>query len=185
MGVSFNKSGIIRGGVADSSSYSLCNFSIQYTPTAGVNNSCMDQHVSNMTENHTYVIAATISWYFASFPDNFGFWLQGPQHHKTNGWGWTTSGRPTEALTRVMVNDYSTHTLIAFAKSNPNYAKRVIAEFTVKENYDGYGVGCRCDYADGNSWVKMSDVIIVPKEYWVGDMKIYSDEIIADNFIEC
>ena len=143
----------------------------------------MEKPVLNMAENHTYIIAATISWYFASFPDNFGFRLQGAQHHKTNGWGWSTSCRPTEALTRAM--GVTVRRLTDFAKSNPNYAKRVIAEFTVQENYDGHEVGCRCDYAARNSWVKMSDVIIVPKEYWVGDMKIYSDEIIADNFIEC
>ena len=185
MGVSFNKNGIIRGGVvADSSSYSLCNVSIGYTPTKGANNSCMEYRVSDMIENHNYVIAATLSWYFASFPDNFAFSLQGIQHRKTDvDWGWTNASQATDALMAAIGS--TDHRLTAFAKSNPNYAKRIIAEFTVQANYDGYAVGCRCNYADGNSWVKMSDVIIVPKEYWVGDMKLYSDEIIANNFIEC
>lgn len=173
---------------------SLCDKSSNsYIPVKAVVNSCMNAaRATGMISGKSYVTIATITWEFYSFPDKFSFWLQGSQHHKTNGWGWTTSAYPTDALMTAMGS--TDCRLTSIAKSNPKYSKRVAAQFTCPENYDGFEIGCRCNYADGNSWVKMEDVLIIPSEYYVGQLtgssekksiKINKDEIIADNFIEC
>lgn len=173
---------------------SLCDKSSNsYVPVKEGVNSCMNvARATGMISGKSYVVMATITWEFYSFPDNFGFWLQGSQHHKTNGWGWTIGRVPTAALMTAMGS--TNNNLISIAKSNPKYSKRIVAQFTCPENYDGFEIGCRCDYADGSSWVKMSDVLIIPSDHYVGQLtgtgdkisiKINTNEIIADNFIEC
>lgn len=186
-------SGFNKNAIVTSSSFS--DFSgvavkqpttIKYTPTAGVQNSCMETQVTGLTEGETYVVSMILSWSFTSFPTNFTAWYQGSQQHKTSGWGWTHGSTATDGLNSV-VGD-----LAATAKSSPTFSKKVVYEFTCPTNYIGFAIGCRCDYADGTSWIEMRDITVVPKKYYVGTtsagkkqaIKIKSDEIIFTDIIE-
>lgn len=82
-----------------------------------------------------------------------------------------------------------------FVRKNPQYSKRVAAEFTVDNGVTGYGIGCRVDYGDGESWVEMRNTIVVPSKYYtetglnsqsyLQSIRVNDSEIVSENFIEC
>lgn len=189
---SFNKNGIITtSAFTESKAESLISKDImRYTPAAATTNSCMERDFTGLTEGESYIVSLVISWKFATFPSGFNFWLQGAQHHKTNGWGWIAPSYPTSVIMGALgsTNDRLTEVV----KATPTlYGQKVVAEFTCPTNYDGFGIGCRCDNSDGNSWVEMRDIYVIPKKIYVGQLsdknqsiKIKSNDIIFDNIEE-
>lgn len=190
----FAKNGIITGIAIESLSQKIGEpFTIKYTPAKATTNSCMEQYPGAVTPGETYTAIATVSWKFTSFPDGFNCWMQGAQHHVTNGWGWTTGSLPNNALTNAIVAGTGL-SFVNFIKQYPSYSKRIAGEFTAGQYYDGYSVGCRTDNADGTSWFEIRDCIIVPSKYYTGigtnqsgnllSLRINDSELIGDNFIE-
>ena len=190
----FNKNGIIMGKeVIESSSNQTQLKTIKYYPEKGVINSCMDTLFDGLTPNEKYIICSTISWNFKSFPSNFGIWFQAPQKD-SDGWGWKHPSNSTVALMTAIHYIYEP-TFHQFVIKNPKYSKRVAAEFTVDNGVTGYGIGCRVDYGDGESWVEMRNTIVVPSKYYTGtglnsqpylqSIRVNESEIISENFIEC
>lgn len=189
---SFNKNGIITASIfTESKAESLVSKDpMKYTPAASITNSCMERDFTGLIEGDTYIITMLISWKFATFPSGFDFWLRGAQHHKTNGWGWTTASYPMNAVMTALGS--TNGRLTEVAEATPTlYGKKIITEFTCPTNYDGFGIGCRCDNSDGNSWIEMRDIYVIPKKIYVGQLsgktqsiKIKSDDIIFDNIEE-
>lgn len=175
----FYKNGVISNNINESVSNALMrNRTIKYTPAADTTNSCMDTLVGeNMPSGTKYHYEVTVSWGdFESLADNFFAWFQGAQKHKDAGWGWTGDNPMGTAM------GYGA--LKTWIKDAPSGGtKHLSGTFTVGANYVGYRIGCRADYSDGKGWIQMGDMTVIPeKDYGI---KIYENEIITDNFIEC
>lgn len=162
--MSFSNTGIIQGkqileSVPDD--VVIKHFTSQYTPTQNQKNSTVTfAEVTNLVIGQSYVFSCTVQWDFtaATSISNWGSLLQGDTYNNSS-WNWNQAN----ALVVATKNYYCNET---FIKTNPIWNKHFSIQFIAAQT--GVRIGWRTDYSDGTSWVKMTDIEVVPEKYFVG-----------------
>lgn len=180
------------GGIISASDEPTLTISTnKYIPKANTNNStCKFARITDLTIGNDYVFSCVLSWNYTSTAiknDGFVARMQGATYYNS-AWGWGKTNPITYASMQYIANATR---LTSFVTENLIWAKKFSIQFTPAT--EGIDVGFRTDYSDGLSWVKMTNIEIVPLKYFVGTIdnnnttigaRIDGTNFIADNFIE-
>ena len=135
-----------------------------YIPTKDLNNSCTTiARVEGFVQGKQYYVELTVKWsgFTSNTSSNFGSWFQGSTYNGSS-WDWTSSNPLTSAAITAIGNLTSVFT------SSDTGEKHGIAVFTANAR-TGYDLGIRTNYSNGTGKVTVTDVKVIPAEYFVGN----------------
>lgn len=137
-----------------------------YTPKANKSNVCILIERLSLEPAKQYYVELTFSWggFKNNAADNFDTRLQGAR--KINGtYVWASTNYLTQRINYALTGEpWSLRSLILSSDSG---SKTVATSFTMQDNCTGYELGFRTDYSNGTGWVKLSNIKIIPAEYYV------------------
>ena len=179
MSVGVNKSGVVNAGSFVETNGAMLNtfMSEEYTPTASVENSCMERTITGFVVDKEYYIDMDIVWsgFTTDAASNFGMLAQGSVYNGSN-WSWNY-GNPMASkignLTSLML-------------SSNSGTKHFKVKFTAEQ--PGYELGCRADYSNCKGTITYKNIRVVPADSFVDGAinsgRILVNSIAMDNFIE-
>lgn len=184
MSVGVNKSGVVNAGSFVETNGAMLNtfMSEGYTPTASVENSCMERYITGFVKGKSYVIDMTVIWsgFKTDVADNFNIGSQGSCYDGTS-WSWNYSNPMCNAINNLK----GFKDLVLSADSG---SKRYVATFSITSDCTGLELGCRTNYSNGKGTITYSNIRVVPADNYVDGStsagKLTDDSIVMDNFIE-
>lgn len=184
MSVRVNKSGVVNAGRFVETNGAMLNtfMSEGYTPTASVDNSCMERNITGFEKGKSYVIDMTVIWsgFKTDVADNFNIGSQGSCYDGTS-WSWNYGNPMCNAINNLK----GFKDLVLSADSG---SKRYVATFSITNDCTGFQLGCRTNYSNGKGTITYSNIRVVPADSYVDGLtsagKLTDDSIVMDNFIE-
>lgn len=184
MSVRVNKSGVVNAGRFVETNGAMLNtfMSEGYTPTASVDNSCMERNITGFEKGKSYVIDMTVIWsgFKTDVADNFNIGSQGFCYDGTS-WSWNYGNPMCNAINNLK----GFKDLVLSADSG---SKRYVATFSITNDCTGFQLGCRTNYSNGKGTITYSNIRVVPADSYVDGLtsagKLTDDSIVMDNFIE-
>lgn len=184
MSVRVNKSGVVNAGRFVETNGAMLNtfMSEGYTPTASVDNSCMERNITGFEKGKSYVIDMTVIWsgFKTDVADNFNICSQGSCYDGTS-WSWNYGNPMCNAINNLK----GFKDLVLSADSG---SKRYVATFSITNDCTGLQLGCRTNYSNGKGTITYSNIRVVPADSYADGStsagKLTDDSIVMDNFIE-
>ena len=165
--MSFEKTGIVSSGnIYESDAMNFPTQTISYTPAKDTNNSCMDTLIEGDFEiGKQYHVECLVTWRdfdASSTAGTFRVNLQGAQYTTEKGWGWFASNCVTDPLNRLCSGNNLTSLVLGSTSGS-----KLLSTTITNQTCTKYRFGCRTNYSNGKGWIQLSNIKIIPAEYFV------------------
>ena len=173
--MSITKGGILRSlSINESSGRNLVvesdrNSSYSYTPGTGTN-SCIDGYdvdLSSCKPGDTLYIRIRVDYNgldASNTSGTFRIWFQGTSYNSSEGWNWN-HGNIIASMSSDALGDITS--IVSGNNGCTILHKSVTVSSSALSAYTMVRVGLRSDYSNGTGSIKISELEVIPSEYYV------------------